>query len=382
MAAPITATPGLEGIVVAQTQLSSVNGTEGILTYRGYNIHDLAENASFEEIMHLLWYGTLPTQTQLDQLTEHLRRHRNLSESVKNTIRALPTTGAPIDSLKAGVTALGMEDPDQDNLEHDALLEKAIRLAAAMPTMLAMYQRLRTGKEPIEPDAILGTAANFLYMVNGEKPSATQAKAFDLYLVLLAEHSMNASTFTARSTVSSTSDLYSAVTAALGSLKGVAHGGANMMAMNMLIEIGHPGEIDDYVDESLRIKRRLMGLGHRIYKTRDPRVDHLMKWSEKVADEIGDDKWYQLAHRMEELTAHHPYFTERKLYPNVEFYSAPLLYNLGFPPDLMPGVFAISRIVGWSANVMEQWQDNRLMRPSAEYVGPKSQQFVPIDKRG
>ena len=294
MAAPITATPGLEGIVVAQTQLSSVNGTEGILTYRGYNIHDLAENASFEEIMHLLWYGTLPTQSQLDQLNAHLRKHRKLSESVKNTIRALPTTGAPIDSLKAGVTAMGMEDPEQDNLDHDALLEKAIRLAAAMPTMLAMYQRLRTGKEPIEPDTQLGSAANFLYMVNGEKPTETQAKAFDLYLVLLAEHSMNASTFTARSTISSTSDIYSAVTAALGSLKGVAHGGANMMAMNMLIEIGHPGEIDDYVDESLRIKRRLMGLGHRIYKTRDPRVDHLMKWSEKVADEIGDDKWYQL----------------------------------------------------------------------------------------
>jgi citrate synthase len=275
-----------------------------------------------------------------------------------------------------------MEDPDQDNLEHDAILEKAIRLAAAMPTILAAYQRLRSGKDPVEPDSSLSTAANFLYMVNGEKPTETQAKAFDLYLVLLAEHSMNASTFTARSTVSSTSDLYSAITAALGSLKGVAHGGANMMAMNMLLEIGSPGEIDDYVDESLRIKRRLMGLGHRIYKTRDPRVDHLMKWSEKVANEIGDTKWYQLAHRMEELTAHHPYFSERKLYPNVEFYSAPLLYNLGFPPDLMPGVFALSRIVGWSANVMEQWENNRLVRPSAEYVGPKSQQFVPIDKRG
>jgi len=382
MAAPITATPGLEGIVVAQTQLSSVNGTEGILTYRGYNIHDLAENTSFEEIMHLLWYGTLPTQSQLDQLTEHLRRHRALSDAVKNTIRALPTTGAPIDSLKVGVTAMGMEDPDQDNLSQEAILEKATRLAAAMPTILAMYERLRNGKDPIEPDTSLNTAANFLYMVTGEKPSETQSKAFDLYLVLLAEHSMNASTFTARSTVSSTSDLYSAVNAALGSLKGVAHGGANMMAMNMLLEIGDPSQIDEYVDESLRIKRRLMGLGHRIYKTRDPRVDHLMKWSELVANEIGDTKWYQLAHRMEELTATHPYFAERKLYPNVEFYSAPLLYNLGLQPDMMPGVFALSRIVGWSANVMEQWENNRLVRPSAEYVGPKSQQFVPIDQRG
>lgn len=378
----MTAAAGLEGLVVAQTELSSVNGTEGILTYRGYNINDLAENARFEEIMYLLWYGTLPTRSQLDELNDKVRHHRQLSNDVMNTLKALPRTGAPIDSLKVGVTALGMEDPDQDDLSQDGLREKAIRLAAAMPTILAAYQRLRNGDEPVAPDTELDTAANFLYMVRGKKPSQTQADAFNLYLVLLAEHSMNASTFTARSTVSSTSDLYSAITAALGSLKGVAHGGANMMAMNMLLEIGDPAKIEEYVDESLRTKRRLMGLGHRIYKTRDPRVNHLMKWSEKVANEVGDTQWYQLAHNMEELTNHHPYFTERKLYPNVEFYSAPLLYNLGLPPDMMPGVFALSRIAGWSANVMEQMEDNRLMRPQAEYVGPAHQDFVPIDRRG
>lgn len=376
------AAAGLEGLVVAQTELSSVNGTEGILTYRGYNINDLAENARFEEIMYLLWYGALPTRSQLDDLNDKVRHHRQLSNDVMNTLKALPRTGAPIDSLKVGVTALGMEDPDQDDLSQDGLREKAIRLAAAMPTVLAAYQRLRNGDEPVAPDTELDTAANFLYMVRGKKPSQTQADAFNLYLVLLAEHSMNASTFTARSTISSTSDLYSAITAALGSLKGVAHGGANMMAMNMLIEIGDPAKIEEYVDESLRTKRRLMGLGHRIYKTRDPRVNHLMKWSEKVANEVGDTQWYQLAHNMEELTNHHPYFTERKLYPNVEFYSAPLLYNLGLPPDMMPGVFALSRIAGWSANVMEQMEDNRLMRPQAEYVGPAHQDFVPIDQRG
>ncbi|HMM40710.1 MAG TPA: citrate/2-methylcitrate synthase [Thermomicrobiales bacterium] len=376
------AAAGLEGLVVAQTELSSVNGTEGILTYRGYNINDLAENARFEEVMYLLWNGALPTRSQLDDLNDKVRHHRQLSNDVMNTLKALPRTGAPIDSLKVGVTALGMEDPDQDDLSQDGLREKAIRLAAAMPTVLAAYQRLRNGDEPVAPDTGLDTAANFLYMVRGKKPSQTQADAFNLYLVLLAEHSMNASTFTARSTISSTSDLYSAITAALGSLKGVAHGGANMMAMNMLIEISDPAKIEEYVDESLRIKRRLMGLGHRIYKTRDPRVNHLMKWSEKVANEVGDTQWYQLAHNMEELTNHHPYFTERKLYPNVEFYSAPLLYNLGLPPDMMPGVFALSRIAGWSANVMEQMEDNRLMRPQAEYVGPAHQDFVPIDQRG
>ncbi len=376
------AAAGLDGLVVAQTQLSSVNGTEGILTYRGYNINDLAEKVQFEEIIYLLWYGSLPTRSQLDELTSKSRKHRQISDDVANTIAALPRGGAPIDSLKVGVTALGMQDENQDDLSQEGLREKALGLAAAMPTILASYQRLRNGQEPIAPSSDLGIAANFLYMLRGEKPSQTQADAFNLYLVLLAEHSMNASTFTARSTISSSSDIYSAVTAALGSLKGVAHGGANMMAMNMLLEIGDPAKIEEYVDESLKIKRRLMGLGHRIYKTRDPRVNHLMKWSEKVANEVGDTQWYQLAHNMEQLTNHHPYFTERKLYPNVEFYSAPLLYNLGFPPDLMPGVFALSRIAGWSANIMEQMAENRLMRPQAEYVGPAHQDFVPLDERG
>lgn len=382
MSTTMTAPPGLEGLVVAQTELSSVNGTEGILTYRGYNIHDLAENASFEEIIHLLWYGTLPTRAQLNDLEERLSAHRRLTPAVSNVIHALPRTGQPIDALKAGVTTLGMEDPTQDDTSQEALRDKALVLAAAMPTMLATYQRLRSGQQPLEPLNDLDTAANFLYMVNGERPSETKHGAFNCYLVLLAEHSMNASTFVARSTFSSTTDIYSAVTAALGSLKGLAHGGANMMAMKMLLEIGDPNKIEEYVDESLRIKRRMMGLGHRIYKTRDPRVDHLMRWSEKVAKEIGDETWYQLAHRTEELTAHHPYFTERKLYPNVEFYSAPLLYNLGFPPDLMPGIFGISRIVGWSANIMEQAEHNRLVRPQVEYIGPEHQDFVPLDERG
>jgi citrate synthase len=376
------ATAGLEGIVVAQTELSSVNGTEGILTYRGYNIHDLAETSSFEEIAHLLWNGTLPNQAQLDQVTAHLNEHRKITDTVMNVIRALPKGGAPIDALKVGVTVVGMEDPDQDSWEHQAICEKGYRLTGAMPTILAAYQRLRSGKEPLTPLPDLDTAGNFLYMVNGERPSETKRRAFNTYLVLLAEHSMNASTFVARSTISSTTDYYSAIAAALGSLKGVAHGGANMMAMKMLLEIGDPNQIDDYIDESLRTKRRIMGLGHRIYKTRDPRVDHLMHWSEKVADEIGDETWYQLAHRMEELTAHHPYFAERKLYPNVEFYSAPLLYNLGFPPDLMPAVFALSRIVGWTANILEQIAHNRLYRPQAEYIGPAHQEFVPLEQRG
>jgi citrate synthase len=372
---------GLDGLVVAQTSLSSVDGTNGILKYRGYNIDDLVNKVTFEEVAYLIWYGELPTRTELDALNGKLAARRALPGNLKQIITSLPTTGAPIDSLKIAVTYLAMIDEDEESWEHEALVDKAISATAVFPTALAAYQRHRSGKAVVDPVDDLSTAGNFLYMVNGERPSDTKTAAFDTYLMLLAEHSMNASTFTARSTISSSTDYYSAINSALGSLKGIAHGGANMMAMEMLMEVGDPNQITEFVDESLRTKRRLMGIGHRIYKTRDPRVNHLMAWSEKIADEVGDDTWYELAHRMEELTNHHPYFIERGLYPNVEFYSAPLLYNLGFPPDLMPGVFALSRVVGWSANLMEQVEANRLMRPQAEYVGPSSQDFVPIGQR-
>ena len=372
---------GLDGIRVARTSLSSVDGENGILKYRGFNIYDWVNKATFEEIAYLMWDGSWPTQEQLDGLNEQLDTRRPLSPSVEAALRVLPTTGAPIDALKIVVTVLAMDDPDADSWELDALRDKATTTTAMFPTALAAYQRLRNGDEPLEPLPDLRSAGNFLYMVNGERPSENAENAFEAYLALLAEHSMNASTFTARSTISSSADYYSAINSALGSLKGIAHGGANMMAMNMLLDIGSPDKVEEYVDESLRIGRRIMGIGHRIYKVRDPRVDALMAWSEIIADEIGDTTWFEMARTMEELTNHHPYFTERGLYPNVEFYSAPLLYNLGFPPDLMPAVFGISRVVGWSANLMEQVQENRLMRPQALYVGEDDQEFVEIRDR-
>jgi citrate synthase len=372
---------GLDGIKVARTALSSVDGERGVLKYRGYNIDDWVNKATFEEVAHLMWYGDWPTREQLDGLNEKLDTRRPLTRDVEAVLKALPATGAPIDALKIVVTVLAMDDPDEESWEVDALRDKSTTATAIFPTALAAYQRLRNGQEALAPLPDLRTAGNFLYMVNGERPTENAEKAFEAYLALLAEHSMNASTFTARSTVSSSTDYYSAINSALGSLKGIAHGGANMMAMKMLMEIGSPDKVQDYVDESLRIGRRIMGIGHRIYKVRDPRVNHLMAWSEKIAEEVGDDTWYQMAHNMEELTNHHPYFTERGLYPNVEFYSAPLLYNLGFPPDLMPAVFAISRVVGWSANLMEQVKENRLMRPQALYIGPDEQQFVPLEQR-
>ncbi|MDI3339144.1 MAG: citrate/2-methylcitrate synthase [Sphaerobacter sp.] len=377
-----TAGRGLEGIVVAESELSLVDGTNGRLFYRGYEIHDLVESASFEEVLYLLWYGELPTRAQLADLTAQLVAARTLSDHVMTVLRALPRGGEPIDALRVGVTVMGMEDADAFDLSREGLLARSIRLAGAMPTMLAAYDRLRRGAEPVAPDPELGHAANFLYMLRGERASELQERAMEVYFVLLAEHSMNASTFSARVTLSALSDIYSAVSSALGTLKGDAHGGANRRAMEMLLAIGSADRAAEYVEESLRIKRRLMGLGHRIYKTRDPRVDHLMRYSQAVAAEQGDTTWHDLATRLEQITSQHPYFLERKLYPNVEFYSAPLLYALLGAPDLMPAAFALSRIGGWTANLLEQAAANRIIRPQAAYVGPAPRPYVPLEQRG
>jgi citrate synthase len=373
---------GLEGVVVAETSLSMIDGQNGILRYRGYSIDDLAQTTSFEEIMHLLWFGTLPTRAQLQELEQHLRSHRSLSDTVKKVIASLPLTGAPIDAIRAAVTAMAMEDPNERDLDSEAIQERSVRIAAAFPTILAGYLRVREGKDIVEPDNDLGEAANFLYMLTGEKPTELQANAFNCYLILVAEHSMNASTFSGRVTFSTITDLYSAISAALGCLKGDAHGGANARAMEMLLDIGTKENVEPYIEESLKIKRRLMGIGHRVYRARDPRAKHLMGFSESVAEEKGDRTWHDVAVRLEELTNEHPFFTERKLYPNVEFYSAPLLYSLGIPIDAMPAAFAVSRIVGWSANLMEQLQNMRLIRPQARYTGPETAEFTPIDQRG
>lgn len=373
---------GLAGLIVAETRLSMVDGTNGRLNYMGYSIEDLAQHAEFEEILYLLWYGELPTKSELDELNGKLVAARRLSATVSKVIAALPHTGAPIDAMRAGVTAMGMEDPTWHDLSHDAVREKSIRLAGAMPTMLASYSRLRKGEQPVTPDPSLNTAADFLRMVHGERQSENFENAMNAYLVCLCEHSMNASTFSARVTISTISDIYAAISTALGTLKGDAHGGANQMSMEMLLDIGSEDNVDHYIEESLRTHRRIMGLGHRIYKTRDPRVNQLMGHSEKLAQETGNPTWHNLAHRLEEITSTNQFFLDRKLFPNVEFYSAPLLYMLGMTTDMMPGAFAVSRIGGWSAQVLEQLEDNHLIRPSARYTGPESQTYVPIDQRG
>ena len=372
---------GLEGVVVADSSLGLVEGTEGRLSYRGYNIDDLAEKATFEEVVYLLWYGELPNAGELQAFQDRLAAARPLPDAAMRLLRDLPATGAPIDALRTIVSALAMLDPDAEDIKPAAVLDKALVLTACLPTILAAYDRLRRNEEPIAPRTDLGHAANLLYMLTGAEPAAAQVNALNSYLVMLAEHSLNASTFAARVTISTLSDYYAAITAAIAALKGVSHGGANQKAMEMLMEIGAPDNVPSFVDNALATKRRLMGMGHRIYKTRDPRAVHLAKHSERLVALTGDSRWHDIAARLDALSREHEYFNQRKLYPNVEFYSAPVLYMLGFAPDLMPALFACSRMGGWTAHILEQLADNRIIRPSAEYIGPPRRPWVALPDR-
>ena len=378
-----TQAKGLEGVVVANSSLSLVEGTEGRLSYRGYSIDDLATHSSFEEVVYLLWNGHLPTKAQFQDFEARLAEACPLPDGALRILHDLPHTGDPIDAMRTIVSALAMFDSGRSDLSAPAVEDMAICMISRMPVILTSYDRLRHGHEPIPPHPELGIAANLLYMLSGEKPSEAAAKAMDAYLILLAEHSLNASTFAARVAISTLSDNYAAITAALATLKGVLHGGANQKAMEMLQEIGEADNVPAFVDDAVAIKRRLMGMGHRIYKARDPRAAVLAVHSQRLVEATGEPRWHDVADRLDGISRTHNYFSERKLYPNVEFYSAPVLYMLGFAPDLMPAVFACSRVVGWTAHIIEQLADNRLIRPNADYIGPPPPQpWIPIEQRG
>lgn len=370
-----TKTKGLEGISAGSTSISNVEGTVGRLSYRGYTIQDLAANSDFEEVFYLLINGELPTDAQLNEIKSTMSGRRELPQEAMNVLHALGTGGEPIDVLRTVVSALALLDRDVNNTKREAVIDKALTLAARMPTIVAAYDRIRDGKEPIAPRRDLGHAANLLYMLRGEVPPTEDAAALNTYFVLAAEHSFNASTFTAKIVTSTISDYYSAIVAALGALKGVSHGGANQKAMEMMLEIGDVDNVDAFIDNALATKRRLMGMGHRIYKTYDPRAAQLNEHARVVAERSGNTKWYGIAQRIDNISRHHEYFNERKIYPNVEFYSAPLLYTLGFKPDMMPALFGCSRISGWTAHILEQIADNRIIRPNADYVGPEIREY-------
>lgn len=377
---PETQVRGLESVVAAETRLGAVDGTAGTLHYAGYSIDELVTRASFEETLYLLFYGELPDAAQLAGLRAELGTAQ-ANEEARAILRGLPAMGAPIDALRTAVSVLAQDDPRMEDTSPDNVRRIGMRLAALMPVALAASERRVQGQEPVAPDSTLSHAANFLYMLHGARPSAVAEQAMNTYLVLLAEHSLNASTFAARVAIGAGADAYAALVAAIATLKGDAHGGANRRAMEMLREIGRPERVANYIDESLRTHRRVMGIGHRIYKTRDPRARVLEALARDLAVESGDPTPFDTARELERVTAAHPHYVERKLYPNVEFFSAPVLHGLGIRAEAMPAVFALSRVAGWTAHILEQLADNRLIRPQARYVGPAPRSFHPAESR-
>lgn len=372
-----TTTDGLEDIVAAHSHICDLDGKLGKLTYFGVDIHDLATQASFEETAYLLWHGTLPTRSQLDEVTAQLQEARTLPEPVREFMRLLPRSSTPMDVLRTLVSALAMFDPTPDDKSPAANRQRAMRLTAVIPTIIASWDHLRNGREPVAPLADSNHATNFLYMLKGEMPEPTVAKMLDSVLTLHADHELNASTFAARVTAGTLAGMYAAITSAIGALSGPLHGGANEQVMRMLLRIGDVNQTETYLQGALERKERIMGFGHRVYKTEDPRATHLRRMSEELGQRTGDSRWYEMSRRIEAYIKEH-----KGLNANVDFYSASVYYMMGFPIDLDTPIFASSRITGWTSHVLEQYANNRLIRPRAEYIGPKNVRYVPVDQRG
>ena len=374
--APIKA-KGLEGVIALESELSSIDGDKGELVYRGYNIHDLAEHATFEEVVYLLRHGELPTQDDLDDFTAHLRSERVLPAPVLDLLRNTPDDAHPMAVLRTAVSALGLYGDEADTIEEAANHRKADRILAQIPTIIAAFARLRKGKDPVDPLDRESMAHNFLYMLNGEEPGEAAEKTFDVCLVLHADHGLNASTFTSRVIGSTLSDMYSAVSGAIGALKGPLHGGANQEVMRMLMEVDERGaDPAEYVRERLADGERIMGFGHRVYNTMDPRAAILRDMVKELSEEAGEMKWYKYT-----TAIHETMEEEVGIDPNVDFFSGSTYYQLGLDPELFTTIFALSRTAGWTAHLLEQWADNRLIRPRAQYVGARNRTVVPVEER-
>ena len=367
---------GLEGVVAATTKLSSVRGLEGELIYRGYHLNELAGNATYEEVVHLLHRGKLPNAEELASFKGELAAARELPGGVVDIIRHLPKEASPMRAIRTVVSALACYDPPagQDSMEVQA--KRAIKLIAQVPVITAYFHLARQGKPLPDSDPSLGEAANFLYLIDGEKPIEEKEKTIDMCYILHADHGMNASTFSARVTIATLSGMYSAITSAIGTLKGPLHGGANEGVIKMLQEIGDLDKVDDFVAGCLKNKKKIMGIGHRVYKVLDPRAPHLQSMAQKLGAKLGETKWLDMSERIAEIM-----LREKNLYPNVDFYSATVYYSLGIPTDLFTPIFAIARTSGWTAHVLEQLADNRLIRPSGVYDGPDNLKFQPISER-
>ena len=367
---------GLEGIVAAQTRLSDVRGEVGELIYAGYDINELAGKVGYEEVVHLLHWNRLPNKKELAELKANLAAARDLPKGVIDLLRLIPRDTPPMDAVRTAVSALGCFDSQRDNHSYDDQRRKAMHLIAQIPIITAYFHRIRQGKDILAPKPELGEAANFLYLMDGEVPSAEKASTIDLCYILHADHGMNASTFSARVTIATLSDMYSAITSAIGTLKGPLHGGANEGVIKMLQEIGSLEKVDAYIDECLAQKKKIMGIGHRVYKTLDPRAPTLKRMAQVLGSKLGESKWIQMSDRIAELM-----LKKKNLQANVDFYSATVYYSLGIPTDLFTPIFAIARTSGWTAHILEQLADNRLIRPQSQYVGPVGLKVKPVEQR-
>ena len=370
-------TGGLEDIVATNSYICDLDGKLGKLTYFGVDIHDLARYSTFEETAYLLWHGALPTRAQLEEVKGQMQSHRELPSQLIELMHLLPTTTSSMDVLRTAVSALSAFDPNPNDRSPEANHDRAVRLTAMMTTIVVSWEHIRNGRKPVAPLPDESHATNFLYMLKGQKPDAQTARDLDVIFILHADHELNASTFAARVSAGTLANMYAAITAAIGTLSGPLHGGANEQVMRMIKRVGDVDNAEPYIRNALEHKERVMGFGHRVYRTEDPRATHLRAMSEDLGKRTGDSRWYEISRVIEEYMKEH-----KGLNSNVDFYSASVYYMMGFPIDLDTPVFACSRISGWTAHVLEQYSNNRLIRPRAEYVGPKVTEYVPIDQRG
>jgi citrate synthase len=356
--------------------MSDVVGEKGQLIYQGYDIHDLAAHSSFEEVIFLLWNKALPKQSELDELKRALSDSYEIPAEIIELMKRIPREADPIDVLRTTVSALEFYDPSSRDISRAASVKTAVKLTAQFPALVATAERIRKGLDPVKPKAEFNIATNFLYMLNGAMPSAEDARMFDIALVLHADHELNASTFAARVVAGTLADMYGAVTAAIAALSGPLHGGANTAVMKTLLEIGEVANVESFIKKALTDKRKIMGFGHAVYRTEDPRATHLRRFSQQMGERSGDMKWYDMSRKVEEVM-----MREKGLYPNVDFYSASTYYMMGIPLDLYTPIFAVSRIAGWTGHVLEQYADNKLIRPRAEYIGARDARYVPLAER-
>lgn len=367
---------GLRGVVAAQSSIGDVDGERGILIYQGYNIHDLAEHSTFEEVIFLLWHGRLPKKDELNKLGNELRQNYELPSDIIEMMKRFPKEANPMDVLRTTVSALAFYDTEGLKTDRETALKTAVKLTAKMGPIVATWERIRNNKDIIPPDSSLNIASNFLYMMRGERAESDEERIFDVALILHADHELNASTFTTRVVAGTLSDIYAAVTAGIAALSGPLHGGANTAVMKTLLDIGNVENVEPWLEKTLSDKQKVMGFGHAVYKTEDPRATWLRKFSRQMGEKKGEIKWFEISQKLEKLM-----LEKKGLYPNVDFYSASTYYLMGIPLDQYTPIFAVSRISGWTGHILEQYANNKLIRPRAEYIGPRGLTYVPIDQR-